>query len=59
MKYQIKNTINHKFYFVLKARNGEIICTSEVYETKQACKKGISAIKRSWFAPTVDLTHQI
>ena len=56
MKYQIKRAISKKFYFVLKARNGETVATSELYDTKQACKKGIWAVKKALFAPTVDLT---
>ena len=56
MKYQIKKAVNNKFYFVLKAKNGETVATSEMYESKQACKKGIWAVKKSLFAPTVDLT---
>lgn len=48
--------ISKKYYFVLKAKNGETIATSELYATKQACKKGIRAVKMTWFAPIVDLT---
>lgn len=34
-----------KFRFRLKAANGEIIATSEGYETKQGCRKGIGVAK--------------
>lgn len=56
MKYEIRQSKDHKFYFVLKAKNGLVVATSETYDTKQACKKGISAVKRTWFAKVVDLT---
>ena len=59
MKFVIKKTKNNKYYyFLLKARNGKIIATSSLvqYETKQACKKGIFAVRKSLFAPVQDLT---
>jgi uncharacterized protein YegP (UPF0339 family) len=34
-----------KFRFRLKAANEEIIATSEGYETKQGCRKGIEAVR--------------
>jgi len=36
-----------KFRFRLKAANGEIIATSEGYETKQGCRKGIEAVRKN------------
>ena len=33
------------FHFVLKAANGEVIATSQVYTSKEACKKGIDSVK--------------
>lgn len=56
MKYQILKSINNQYYFILTARNGQIVATSELYSTKQACKKGINSVKRSLFAKTKDLT---
>lgn len=56
MKYEIKLSASNEFYFVLKARNGEIVATSEMYKTKESCKKGITSVKRNWFAKVVDLT---
>ena len=55
MKFVIRHSINHKFYFILKAKNGETIATSEMYDTKQACRKGIAATKKSFFAKVIDL----
>lgn len=33
--------------FDLKASNGEVIATSEVYNTEAACKKGIESVKKN------------
>ena len=33
--------------FNLKATNGEVIATSEVYKTKTSCKKGIESVKKN------------
>lgn len=33
-------------YWHLKANNGEKLCHSEVYTTKQAAQDGIAAVKR-------------
>ena len=47
MKFEIRKASNGQYYFVLKARNGEIIATSETYKTKEACKKGIRSVKKT------------
>ncbi|MCR4622283.1 MAG: YegP family protein [Clostridiales bacterium] len=45
--------------FNLKASNGEIIATSEIYTTKSACKKGIaSVIKNAPIAGVEDQTQE-
>jgi uncharacterized protein len=45
-KFQIKRSTNNQFYFVLKARNGEItLKASETYQTKQGCETGIQSVK--------------
>ena len=33
--------------FNLKASNGEIVATSEVYSSKASCKKGIESVKKN------------
>ena len=45
--FEIRNTVNGKFYWRFKAVNGEIVAVSEVYETKQGCKNGIDCIMSS------------
>ena len=36
-----------KFRFHLKAANGEIIATSEAYNTKQSCQDEIKSVKEN------------
>ena len=42
--FEIRNTINEKFYRRFKAINGEMLAVSEVYETKDVCVTGINSI---------------
>lgn len=57
MKFVIKlSAKKDHYYFILKAKNGETIATSEMYNSKYAVKKGINAVKRSFFARIEDLT---
>lgn len=44
------------FVFNLKARNGEIIATSEVYESLEACKNGTASVAKN--APIAALENQ-
>ena len=55
-KFEIFKSTNLMYYFVLKAGNGEIIATSELYRTRNGVKKGIAAVKKCLFAATVDMT---
>ena len=43
-KFEIKKTKNGGFMFNLKAGNGEIIATSETYNTLDACKNGVNSV---------------
>lgn len=38
-------TVNSGIKFDLKAGNGEVILTSEVYTTEAACRKGIESVR--------------
>ena len=40
-KYERKESVNKKHYFVLKSSNGQIIGNSEMYETKAGMENGI------------------
>lgn len=45
-KFVIKTT-NTGIKFDLKAGNGEVIATSEVYSSEAACKNGIESVKKN------------
>jgi uncharacterized protein YegP (UPF0339 family) len=46
-KFEILNSQNSEIYFVLKARNGEIILTSETYKNKAGALKGIESVRKN------------
>ena len=46
-KFEIKKSTNGKYHFNLKAGNGQIILSSEMYETKAACENGIESVKKN------------
>lgn len=54
-KFVIKET-NTGVKFDLKAGNGEVIATSEVYTTKEACKNGIESVRKN--APAAAVENQ-
>lgn len=54
-KFVIKNA-KKGFNFVLKAGNGQVIATSEVYETEKACKSGIASVQKN--APEANIEDQ-
>lgn len=43
--YELKNTVNGKPMFNLKAGNHEVILTSEIYESKEAALNGIASVR--------------
>ncbi len=55
-KYKIFFDVKCGYRFNLIARNGEVIATSEGYETKEGCLNGIRAVQSSCDAETEDLT---
>jgi uncharacterized protein YegP (UPF0339 family) len=54
-KFVIKTT-KSGVKFDLKAGNGEVIATSEVYTTEAACRKGIDSVKRCCLGGIEDQT---
>ena len=46
-KFEIKTGRTGKFRFNLKASNGQVILTSEAYETRGGASKGIQSVKKS------------
>ena len=54
-KFVIRNTATG-VKFDLKAGNGEVIATSEVYSSAAACKKGIASVQKN--APAAGVENQ-
>lgn len=54
-KFVIKTT-KTGVKFDLKAGNGEVIATSEVYTTEDACRKGIASVQKN--APVAAIENQ-
>lgn len=44
-RFETRTASNDKFYFVLKATNGQIIGTSQMYESNANCQNGIASVK--------------
>ena len=44
-KFEISKSKNDKFLFNLKAGNGEVVLTSQMYETKSSALEGIESVK--------------
>lgn len=44
-KFEITKSKNDKFLFNLKAGNGEIILTSQLYEAKTSAQQGIDSVR--------------
>ncbi|MBE6586983.1 MAG: DUF1508 domain-containing protein [Ruminococcaceae bacterium] len=55
-KFVVKETATG-FKFDLKAGNGEVIATSEVYTTKAACLNGIKSVKNNCVGEIEDQTQ--
>ena len=56
-KFVVKETATG-FKFDLKAGNGEVIATSEVYTTEAACLKGIESVKNNCVGEIEDQTAE-
>ena len=54
-KFMLKQT-DKGFSFNLLADNNQVVGTSEVYTTKEACKKGIESVQ--WNAPDAAIEDQ-
>ena len=55
-KFELYTDAGGKFRFRLKARNGEIIATSEAYNSKASAQNGIESVKTN--APGADVVDQ-
>jgi uncharacterized protein YegP (UPF0339 family) len=56
-RFEKKEAKNGKPYFVLKATNGQIIGTSEIYESEAARTNGIASVMRN--APDAVIEEQL
>jgi uncharacterized protein YegP (UPF0339 family) len=52
-KFEMYEDKGGEYRFRLKARNGQIIATSEGYTTKAACENGIASVRKN--APEADV----
>jgi uncharacterized protein len=55
-RYERKSSKANQPYFVLKAGNGEIVGTSEMYTSEAARDNGIASVKAN--APTAEVVDQ-
>jgi uncharacterized protein YegP (UPF0339 family) len=46
-RFETKTAANGKFHFNLKAGNGQIIGSSQMYETEASCNNGIASVKNN------------
>lgn len=54
-RFEIRKSHDGQYYFVLFAKNGKIIATSEMYENKSGCITGINSVKENApVAETID-----
>lgn len=56
-KFEICKT-NTGVVFHLKAANGEVIATSQVYSSVEACLKGVESVRHNSTAPIEDQTAE-
>jgi uncharacterized protein len=52
--YEQNTSADNQFYFNLKASNGQVIGTSEMYETQEACDQGVQAVKQQAVEASTD-----
>ncbi len=45
--FELKNKEGSSYHFTLKAKNGQVILSSEVYNSKSAAENGISSVKKN------------
>ena len=55
-KFVLKKGSTGKYHFNLMASNGQVIATSEAYESKASALKGIDSVKSN--APNADIDDQ-
>jgi len=43
--FELKTTTSNEYHFVLKARNGEVILSSQRYQSKDGAENGIASVR--------------
>ena len=57
-KFEVYTDKKGEFRFRLKATNGQVICASEGYTTKAACKNGVESVKKNAAGAPIDLPEE-
>ncbi len=52
-KFKLKDTVNGQVYWRFEADNGDVICTSETYTSKQSALHSIRLVQRTASAAQV------
>ncbi|MFI8345667.1 YegP family protein [Streptomyces sp. NPDC085639] len=55
-RFEVRHQPAKGYHFVLIATNGQVIATSQHYETYRSCLNGIDSVKRNAEAPIQDTT---
>ena len=55
-KFELKKSANGKYHFNLKASNGQVVATSQMYESKESALNGIESVRSN--APDAQLDDQ-
>lgn len=55
-RYERKESTNGKFYFNLKATNGQVIGSSQMYQSEGSRDNGIESVKRN--APDAEVVEE-
>ena len=53
-RYEKRTSANNNYYFVLKASNGQIVGTSELYATSSGRDNGIEVVKKEAAGASVE-----
>jgi hypothetical protein len=52
-KFERKQSVNNKPYFVMKAANGQVIGNSEMYESEAGMENGITSVKKNGISTAI------
>jgi hypothetical protein len=53
-RFESKVAKNGKFHFNLKATNGQVIGSSEMYDSQNTCENGIASVKKNAVDAKID-----